>query len=59
LIKVKPKNLESVLSGQDWQIVPGMEGVEICDFKYSPKSWKKSRHFSAVRFLRKENIYQD
>jgi hypothetical protein len=54
LIKVKLRNLESVLSGQDWQEVPGMKDVQICDFEYSPKSWKKSRNFSAVRFLREE-----
>jgi len=54
LIKAKLKNLESVLARQDWQIVPGMQGVEISSFEYSPKSWKKSRHFSAVRFLREE-----
>jgi len=56
LIKAKLKNLESVLSGQDWQMVPCMKGVEICDFEYSPKSWKKSRHFSAIRILREEII---
>ena len=51
LIKVKLKNMVSVLSSQDWQSVPGMPGVEICDFDYRPASWAKARHFSAVRIL--------
>lgn len=52
LIKVKLKNMASVLSSQDWQSVPGMPGVEICDFDYRPASWAKARHFSAVRILK-------
>ena len=57
LIKVKLKNMTSVLIGQDWQSVPGMPGVEICDFDYRPASWAKARHFSALRILK--NIEKD
>lgn len=53
LIKVKLKNLREVLSEQNWEKVPGMSGIEICDFEYQPGSWKKSRHFYAVRKLQK------
>lgn len=53
LIKVKLKNLISVLSGQDWQDVPGMPGIQICDFDYRPNSWETERHFSALRKLKK------
>ena len=52
LIKVKLKNMIKVLSSQDWQSVPGMPGVQICDFDYRPASWGKARHFSAVRILK-------
>jgi len=49
LIKVKLKNMKSVLSGQDWYDIPCMPNTQICDFDYRPESWDKSRHFSAVR----------
>ena len=52
LIKAKLKNMASVLAGQDWQTVPGMPDVQICDFDYRPASWSKARHFSAVRILK-------
>jgi hypothetical protein len=57
LIKVKLKNMISVLCSQDWQDVPAMPNIQICDFDYCPKSWGKARHFSAVRILR--NIESD
>ena len=53
LIKVKLKNLSKILEGRDWEEVPGMRGVEICNFEYRPTSWKKPRHFYAVRKLQK------
>jgi len=49
LIKVKLKNLQKVLSNQEWYSVPGMPDTEICDFDYRPSTWKRSRHFSAIR----------
>jgi len=49
LIKVKLKDLKSVLEQQDWQSVPEMSGVKICDFEHKPASWEKSRRFVAVR----------
>lgn len=52
LIKVKLKNMINVLSGQDWQVVPGMPNIQICDFDYRPASWTMTRHFSAVRILK-------
>jgi hypothetical protein len=52
LIKVKLKNMVEILSGQNWQKVPNMAGMEICDFYYKPKSWDKARRFYAVRILR-------
>ena len=53
LIKVKLRNMIKILSGQDWQSVPGMQGFQICDFDYRPASWSKTRHFSATRILKK------
>jgi len=55
LIKVKLKNMVSVLCSQDWQDVPYMPHMQICDFEYCPKSWDKPRHFSAVRILKSED----
>ena len=52
LIKVKLKNMINVLSSQDWRSVPGMPGVQFCDFDYRPASWGEARHFSAVRILK-------
>lgn len=54
LIKVKLKNMVSVLCSQVWQDVPDMPNIQICDFDYKPKSWDKPRHFSAVRILKSE-----
>ena len=54
LIKVKLKNLKEVLVCQNWQDIPGMPHMQICDFEYRPKTWNKSRHFSAVRVLKRE-----
>lgn len=53
LIKVKLKNMVSVLCSQDWQDVPDMPDIQICDFDYCPKSWGKARHFSALRLLKR------
>lgn len=52
LFKVKIRNLSSVLSSQQWKSVPYMPGYEICDFQYRPESWKKARHFYALRILK-------
>lgn len=49
LIKVKLKNLKSVLSSKEWFEIPGMPGWSMTDFEYRAGSWKSSRHFSAVR----------
>ncbi len=54
LIKIKLKNMTEVLVCQKWYSVPGMPNIQICDFEYRPKTWKKSRHFSAVRILKNE-----
>jgi len=52
LIKVKLKNILRILGNQEWQKVPGLTGVEICDFEYRPGSWERSRNFYAVRILK-------
>jgi hypothetical protein len=45
LIKVKLKNLQKVLSNQEWYSVPGMPDTEICDFDYRPSTWKRTGIF--------------
>lgn len=49
LIKVKLKNLKTLLSSQVWFEIPGMSGWSMTDFDYQAHSWKAPRHFSAVR----------
>jgi len=49
LIKVKMKNLASLLSSQTWEPIPGKPGWEQCRFPYSCKDWEKSRIFLALR----------
>ncbi len=53
LIKVKLKNLNDVLSEQQWESILGMSGWGMCDFYYKPKSWQKERRFVALRRLKK------
>jgi hypothetical protein len=49
LIKVKMKNLTSLLMSQKWQIVRGKKGIESCEFSYKCRGWKKERRFVALR----------
>ena len=49
LIKVRLRNLKSVLRGQDWDKIPGMPGWEMADFYYQAKSWAAPRRFIALR----------
>ena len=56
LIKVKMKNLESLLEKQDWRLIRHQPGFQQCRFEYSCKGWKHPRTFVAVRKLKpKEN----
>lgn len=52
LIKVKLRNLKSVLSAQEWLDIPGMPGWSMTDFDYQAHGWKSPRHFSALRKLK-------
>lgn len=49
LIKVKLRNLTTVLSGQSWTAVKHQPGWEQCKFEYRCDSWVHPRHFMAVR----------
>jgi len=49
LIKVKLRNLISVLAGQHWVATPGQPGWEQCEFWYKCGTWSKSRQFVALR----------
>ena len=49
LIKVKMRNLNSLLGKQDWDEIPGMAGWEMCGFNYRCKGWEAKRRFVAVR----------
>jgi DDE family transposase len=49
LIKVKMRNLNSLLGKQDWDKIPEMPGWEMCGFYHRCKGWEKERRFVAVR----------
>jgi len=49
LIKVKLKNLVSLLSKQQWEAIKGKPGWEQCRFWYRAGSWNASRLLVAVR----------
>jgi hypothetical protein len=49
VIKVKLKNLHSLLAGQSWESIPGMSGWSMTEFMYQAEGWKTARKFSAVR----------
>jgi len=51
LVKVKMKNLTTLLSGQKWGKVKNMPGFEACEFEYKCSGWTKPRRFVAVRIL--------
>jgi hypothetical protein len=49
IIKVKLRNLEYILSGQQWYEIPGMPGYAMADFYYRCAEWKQERRFVAIR----------
>jgi hypothetical protein len=49
LIKVKLKNLRSLLSSQEWVGIPEMPQWSMTDFDYQAHGWKTPRHFYALR----------
>jgi len=53
LIKVKLKNLRSLLSGQEWLAIPGMPEWSMTDFDYQAHGWGSARHFYALRKVEK------
>jgi hypothetical protein len=53
LIKVKLKNLKNVLENQTWTLAEHQNGVSICEFDYTTKSWNgKIRVFKAIRIVK-------
>jgi len=53
LVKVKLKNLNSVLTQQEWYDVKGLKNVSMCEFEYTAVSWRKSRRLRAIRTIKK------
>lgn len=49
LVKVKLKGLAKLLSGQQWEPVPGQKGWEQCSFFHRCTTWACARLFVAVR----------
>jgi hypothetical protein len=51
LIKVKMKNLSSLLMQQSWRKAKNKPGIETTEFMYRCHDWKKARRFVAIRVL--------
>src|SRR5699024_1321677 len=51
LIKVKLKNLDSLLARQRWQSVPGEPVVQYCEFTHQCVSWENPRTLVGIRLL--------
>ena len=49
LIKVKMRNLTSLLMSQKWQKVRDQKGVESCEFTYKCEGLQKGCRFVAIR----------
>jgi hypothetical protein len=49
LIKVKLKNLDTVLEKQNWRMVRNKPGFQQCRFNYTCANWKRTRSFVAIR----------
>jgi len=52
LVKVKLKNLNSLLAGQHWQSVPGEPDTEYCTFTHQCNGWEAPRTFVGIRILK-------
>jgi len=52
LVKVKLKNLESLLKVQDWTDVEDAKDVAICEFIYQAGSWQQTRILKAMRTVK-------
>ena len=53
IIKVKMKNLNSLLSSQYWESIPGKPDWEMTEFYHKCTGWDKDRKFVAMRRIRK------
>lgn len=51
LVKVKLKNLKTLLENQKWEKYKDSENICICSFDYKCKGWKKSREFKAISII--------
>jgi len=54
LIKVKLKNLDTLLYHQNWEPVKGKDDEWVCHFTYKAKGWSKPRTLKAIRTVTKE-----
>jgi len=54
LIKVKLKNLRTLMEKQEWTEIPDKPGWEQCVFQHECSGWGKSRSFVAVRSEQEE-----
>jgi hypothetical protein len=53
LVKVKLKNLSTLLASQVWHVLENESHVAICEFEYKAAFWKKTRKLRAIRTITK------
>ena len=58
LIKVKLKNLNKLLAGQNWHIMDHEKGIAVCEFQYQANTWGRQRTLKAIRCI-KEYVEKD
>lgn len=51
LVKVKLKNLKTLLLNQKWNILECNPSMAVCSFDYKAKGWTKSRKLHGVRII--------
>src|SRR5699024_1556033 len=52
LVKVKLRNLRSLLGRQHWQTIPDSPDTQYCQFTHQCTSWEDARTFVGIRILR-------
>jgi hypothetical protein len=49
IIKVKLKNFMEILTGRDWETIPGDSSIQTTEFQYQAQVWNVDRKFVVIR----------
>ncbi len=53
LVKVKLKNLKTLMEAQSWEKSENKKGSWTCEFDYKASGWSKARRFKAIRSIKR------